>query len=190
MTMYIVDCRYPLTTTPVGIPDFTLEVEASSPQHAIQVAEQIDAGDDFVAVGACDTLALVDMLRSHVRILAEFGLEMARKSREAGTDVAQFEALVCSNDIAMPDSEHDDQEDEDEDEEDEDEAAITAERRAIEAEELEAKYGDREHPDYPEHMWRDDDTSRLDYWEWVAERLAAVDQDWKKIDAHTALPHS
>ena len=69
-------------------------------------------------------------------------------------------------------------------------AAVETERRSIKAEELEAQYGDHEHPDYPEHMWRDDDTSRLDYWEWVAERLAAVDEDWKEIDAHTAPPIS
>jgi hypothetical protein len=116
MTMYIVDCRYPLTTTPVGVPDFTLEVEAASPHHAIQVAEEIDAGDDFVAVGACDTLALIEMLRSHVRILAQFGLEMARKSREAESDVAEFEALVSANDISIPNSEDDDQDEDDEDE--------------------------------------------------------------------------
>lgn len=111
MSMYIVDCRYPRTTTPVGIPDFTLLVEAANTEDAMQRAEQADCGDDFVAVGACDALALVDMLRSHVRILAEFGLEMARKNRDA--DVAEFEALVSTNGISMPDSEDDDQEDED-----------------------------------------------------------------------------
>lgn len=31
---------------------------------------------------------------------------------------------------------------------------------------------------------------RYNYWEWVAERLAAVDEDWKEIDAHTAPPIS
>ena len=114
MSMYIVDCRYPFTTTPLGQPDFTLEVEANSPEHAIQVAEEMDDQDEYLVTGACETLPLVEMLRSHVRILAEFGLEMARKSREAGTDVAEFEALVSANGIAMPDGDEDDEDEDDE----------------------------------------------------------------------------
>lgn len=171
MTNYIVDCRYIRTTTPVGIPDFTIEVEANDTEDAMQIAAQSHAWDDFTVVGCQETLSLVESLRSHVRILAAFGLEMARKSREA--DVAEFEALVSTNGIAAP-------------EEDEDrEKAIAVMRRDIEAEELEAKYGDRGHLHYPMDMWIDDDSSRLDYWPWVAERLAETDKDRKEADEDT-----
>lgn len=114
MSNYIVDCRYARSTTPVGQPDFTVEVEAADPQHAMRIVQDIPMDDEFSATGACETLSLVETLRSHVRILAAFGLEMARKSREAGTDVVEFEALVSANGISMPDSE-DDQEEDDKD---------------------------------------------------------------------------
>ncbi len=176
MTNYIVDCRYIRTTTPVGVPDFTIEVEAECPEDAMRIAARSHAWDDFTVVGCQDTLSLIESLRSHVRILAAFGLEMSRKNREA--DVAEFEALASINRIAVPEEE-DNQEDLDREE------AIAAERRDIEAKELEAQYGYRGHMDYTIDMWIDDDSSRLDYWPWVAERLAETDKDWKEADEDT-----
>lgn len=171
MTNYIVDCRYIRTTTPVGVPDFTIEVEAECLEDAMRIAARSHAWDDFTVVGCQDTLSLIESLRSHVRILAEFGLEMARKNREA--DVAEFKALASINRIAVPKEDLDREE------------AIAEERRRIEAEELEAQYGDRGHLHYPMDMWIDDDSTRLDYWQWVAERLAETDKDWKEADEDT-----
>jgi hypothetical protein len=102
MSMYIVDCRYIRTTTPVGYPDFTVQVEAVSPGHAMLLAEKTEAYADFVATGAHDTLALVSSLRYQLRILAQFGYEMARKGRE-------FEALASVNGIALPDEDDEDE---------------------------------------------------------------------------------
>lgn len=174
MTNYIVDCRYTRTTTPVGIPDFTLLLEAASTEDAIQRAEQSDCGDDFVAVGACDALGLVKILREQVRTLADIAREVALKSSTADDDIAELEALCLIHGITLPTYDEDD------------EAGIAKARRAIEAEELEAKYGDLEHPDYPEYMWRDDSASGLDYWPWVAERLAAADEN-DEVETRTGM---
>jgi hypothetical protein len=110
LTNYIVDCRYVRTTTPVGYPDFTVQVEATSPELAMLLAEKTEAYDDFVATGAHETLALISSLRYQNRILAQFGYEMACKSRETAGDVAEFNALVAANGITVPGQ--DDEEDE------------------------------------------------------------------------------
>ena len=80
MTNYIVDCRYIRTTTQVGVPDFTIEVEAECPEDAMRIAARSHAWDDFVAVGACDALGLVKILREQVRTLADFAREAALKA--------------------------------------------------------------------------------------------------------------
>lgn len=178
MTNYIVDCRYIRTTTPVGVPDFTIEVEANDTEDAMRISAQSHAWDDFTVVGCQETLSLVESLRSHVRILAAFGLEMARKSKEAEADVTEFEALASVNGIVSPEGdEHQENLDREE--------AIAAERRDIEAKELEAQYGDRGHLHYSMDMWIEDDSSRLDYWPWVAERLAETGKDRKEADEDT-----
>lgn len=99
MSNYIVDCRYVRTTTPVGIPDFTVMVEAKSHEHAMLEAEKTaDAYGDFTAVGACETLALVKLLRDQVLSLAQFGDEMANKGTRS--DYEEFQALLKKHNIA------------------------------------------------------------------------------------------
>jgi hypothetical protein len=126
MTNYIVDCRYVRTTTPVGLPDFTLEVDAVNESDAnCAVAERASDDEDFVILSTKPTLDLIEELRSHVSILAQFGYEMACKTREATGDVAEFNALVAANGITVPGQ---DEEEGDEEEEEEDEDAWIEER--------------------------------------------------------------
>ncbi len=100
MANFIVDCRYENTTTPLGQPDFTLEIEANSLDQAQERAAEEDTADHFIVTGACETLDLVKMLRQQVQALYGFAVDLLEK-RGVPQDGRDFDEVLAAQGITL-----------------------------------------------------------------------------------------